>query len=171
MVRAVIACAAVADRLVTVKNLRWRWGIVTSPFTWAKDHLGDSDGVLCASYIPAGLCSIGIGLVMFLPLLFEALVGIADLGLRIGWARFMGTARPAYEQFVEWYARYNVWSERVVQESIILLVIAILGYILGAAALVVTIVVLFAYGEKRTACPIPVPSLPGCRGSLSARLR
>ena len=47
---------------------------------------------------------------------------------------------------MEWNASYSEWAEKMVQESLVLLIGCIVGYILGAVALFLAMLALFVFG-------------------------
>jgi len=131
-------------RLVTVKNLRWRRDIIMTPIYEVEGIFPGSRYVL---FVPMAFVSVLLAIaLLFVALPLEAVVGIFDLGVRCGWSRFVALAGPTYNQVMEWKSSYDEWAKPMVQESIVLLVICIMGYILGAAAFFVAMLALFMFG-------------------------
>ena len=131
-------------RLVTVKNLRWRLAAARWPFEAVDGLFPGSVYVLGIVAVPV---SAVVAVVLFLVCLpCESLLGIFDLGTRVGWRKFVELAEPTYDQIMEWNVSYSEWATRMVQESLVLLVLCIVGYILGAIALLLAMLALFIFG-------------------------
>lgn len=104
-------------------------------------------GSSCILGVPMAFVSALLAIALLLIALpIESLLGILDLGVRCGWSRFAALAGPTYEQIMEWKSSFDVWAEKMVQESLVMLVICIVGYILGACALFITMLMLGIFG-------------------------